>query len=267
MVFVQYLRLCWHLLDVYRLEPAGSHSVWGPDDSHFPGYTLGSAQLRGQPTYGGNAVQLTSCHSPHSALAKGPVADLLLTHTGHERPVRCPSRSSNHNDNPKPMRRRSVQFDITDAGNLSHDPSTVSASRVFVTSQQTVASTVQRHHVRFLPYHTIRTHPILVLRDHATLLFVVVISIPLVVPVVATACINSATDVQRRVPNAYRTRRHMSLCPRMPQSLLAVSTSSNAASCSFTLSATSNSVSHSFAHTDNCARYTLPVPPPTHIHL
>ncbi|KII84348.1 hypothetical protein PLICRDRAFT_57753 [Plicaturopsis crispa FD-325 SS-3] len=47
-VFVRYLQVCWRLQDVYRLEPAGSHGVWGLDDSCFLGYIFGSGQLRDQ---------------------------------------------------------------------------------------------------------------------------------------------------------------------------------------------------------------------------
>ncbi|CAE6437244.1 unnamed protein product [Rhizoctonia solani] len=45
-IFVKYLHVCWKLQDTYKLEPAGSHGVWGLDDYSFLGYYWGSAQLK-----------------------------------------------------------------------------------------------------------------------------------------------------------------------------------------------------------------------------
>jgi len=60
LLFVRYLRLCWRLQDVYNLEPAGSHGVWGLDDYSFLGYIFGSGQLRGMHFYSKLTPQLKS---------------------------------------------------------------------------------------------------------------------------------------------------------------------------------------------------------------
>lgn len=49
LLFNEYVKLSRWIIERYRLEPAGSHGVWGLDDHHHAIYVIGAHQMIGNP--------------------------------------------------------------------------------------------------------------------------------------------------------------------------------------------------------------------------
>ncbi|KAG8864795.1 Serine/threonine-protein phosphatase 2A activator 1 [Tulasnella sp. 330] len=79
-VFPKYLEVVWKLQDVYKLEPAGSHGVWGLDDYCFLPYIWGSGQAQEHIT--SRPPDVLQPPLPPDTLYNQAVTRILLLKTG-----------------------------------------------------------------------------------------------------------------------------------------------------------------------------------------
>ncbi|KDN52963.1 PTPA-domain-containing protein [Tilletiaria anomala UBC 951] len=76
-IIPRYLQVVWNLQDAYKLEPAGSHGVWGLDDYQFVPYIVGAAQLAAQDEYRPSQISSVSHRAVSQTQKHVPPQDLL----------------------------------------------------------------------------------------------------------------------------------------------------------------------------------------------